>query len=148
MYRWVYSSYKLYLFLLHKKYLNLMLFLKILWRYVQLQGMDDIYLFSSYIFLWASSLINENIFYLMKLCAGRKSLAGSEFLPIRGRMQSEVFFYATSPSLCCYLFLVWLQFDHKHFLREEVLYSVSLIYQVIIIRTSSLHMCLFIRLPW
>ena len=39
--------------------------------------------------LWASSLINENIFYLMKLCAGRKSLAGTEFLHIRGRIWSS-----------------------------------------------------------
>jgi len=84
---------------------------------MRLQGMDDIYLFRSYIFLWVSSLINENIFYLIKLCAGRFSLIETEFLHIRGRMQSEVFFYATSPSLFCYLFLVWLQFDHKHFIR-------------------------------
>ena len=109
--------------------------------------MDDIYLLSSYIFFWASSLINENIFYLMKLCAGRISVAGTEFLHIRGRMQSEVFFYATSPSLFCYLFLVWLQFDHKHVLRVEAFYSVSLISQVIIIRNSNLHVYLFRRLP-
>lgn len=148
MYRWIYSPHKSYLFLLHKKYLKLM-FLKILWRHMWLQGMDDIYLFSSYIFFWALSLINENIFYLTKLCAGRISLTETEFLHIRGRMQSEISFYATSPSLCCYLFLVWLQFDHKHFLRVEAFCSVSLIYHIIIIRTSNLHVCLFIiRLPW